>query len=252
MTEKFAQSEKVMELGRRLVEELRLVESNDTLGRWMAHYIADLMVKAEDATAADKEKFQRETFDAILNLWRHRSGLPSGVRPFEKLEPVVRAVESLDPENDTPRYFRMARPPREDEVGTSEQEKWLDLAEGLDYTAKILIGYCLIEAAGAALDKSKEWVKLAEAIDDDGASEFVIRIMSKASDLHRAPDPDSEQRKLLSERIRRLRSFTRSAASVADSLDQRLHAATPGGERDTLEEIGLVDPPTSEDPFEAE
>lgn len=42
----------------------------------------------------------------------HRAAFPNGKRPFEDLEPVMRAIESLDPEDDTPRYFRSARAPK--------------------------------------------------------------------------------------------------------------------------------------------
>ena len=94
--------DKVLALGRKLVEELGLEESNDTLGRWMAHCLADLITKAENASGGDKDAGRKECFDAILALWRHRSELPSGKRPFAELEPVIRAVESLDPEDDTP------------------------------------------------------------------------------------------------------------------------------------------------------
>jgi hypothetical protein len=116
-------------------------DSNDTLGRWMAHYVADLIAKAEVAAGGDKVPPQTEAFDTILKLWKHRAEFPSGKRPFGELESVIRTVGSLDPEDDTPRYYRTMRPPRGETADTSDQEKWLHLAEGLDYSAKVLIGY---------------------------------------------------------------------------------------------------------------
>ena len=82
------------------------------LGRWMAHYVADLIAKAENATGEEGSLNQKKCFDAILALWMHRAAFPSGKRPFEEMEPVVRAIESLDPEDSTPRYFRSARAPK--------------------------------------------------------------------------------------------------------------------------------------------
>lgn len=216
-----------MALGRKLVEELGLEKSTDTLGRWMAHHIADLMAKADKATGDAKSAAERECFAAILALWKHRSELPNGRRPFEELEPVMRAVESLDPENDTPRYFRPARPPKGEAAETSEQEKWLSLAEGLDYSAKVLIGYCLAEAADAALDKSKEWVRLAAGIDGDSVPEIVIRFISTAADVNKECDPNEGIRSLLSDRIKRLREFVGTAKSLAKSLEERFHALPP-------------------------
>ncbi len=247
--ENSVQSEKILELGRKLVEELGLVDSNDTLGRWMAHYVADLIIKAENATGNDKVTVQREAFDTILGLWKHRSQFPSGKRPFEELEPVIRAIESLDPENDTPRYFRTPRPPKGESAETSDQEKWLSLAEGIDYSAKVLIGSCLTEAAGAALDKSKEWVKLTEEIDD-GVPEIVIRFGSRAADLNK--DPNAEQRKLLSDRRARLQAFAGLAESAAETIAKRLEALPAVKESHPPEEIILSAPPSLDDPFRDE
>ena len=148
-TDKFVPANSLLALGQKLVQELGLEESTDTLGRWMAHHIADLMINAENAIGDEKAAAERKCFDAILELWKHRSELPNGKRPFEDLEPVMRAIESLDPEDDTPRYYRAVRPPKGETVETSEQEEWLSLVDGLDYTAKVLIGYCLTEAADA-------------------------------------------------------------------------------------------------------
>lgn len=246
-----AQSEQVLELGRRLVKELGLDDSTDTLGRWMAHHLSDLILRAETAVGNEKRTAQSEAFDAILAIWRHRSELPDGKRPFEDLEPIIRAVESLDPEDRTPRYFRPARPPRGEAGTTPEQEKWLETVEGLDYSAKVLIGYCLEEAAGAAVDKAQEWVKQAEGISDAGAPEIAIRVVSSPWDLEKEPDPNAKQRKLLSDRVKRLRAFIGVAESVAEVLSERL-AGLPPAPADTPERIVLSEPPPLEDPFEGD
>jgi hypothetical protein len=237
----------VLALGRRLVEELGLEESNDTLSRWMAHHLADLITKAENAAGSDKDALRKECFDAILALWRHRSELPGGKRPFEELEPVLRAVESLDPEDGTPRYYRTPRPPKGEEAETAEQEEWLKMVEGLDYSAKVLIGYCLAEAAASALDDSKEWVKLAEGIEDDGVPEIVIRLVKNAADLNKVPDLNASLRKTVVDRINRLQGFVRMAESLALTLSERLAAipATESGE--DSEEIILSAPPSLSD-----
>ncbi|WBK01229.1 AVAST type 3 anti-phage proein Avs3b [Methylocystis parvus] len=226
-TENFAPADSVLALGRKFVKELGLEESTDTLGRWMAHHVADLITKAEKVTGDEKSAAERECFAAILALWKHRSELPNGKRPFEELEPIMRAIESLDPENDMPRYYRAARPPKGEAAETSEQEKLLSLADGLDYSAKVLIGYCLAEAAGAALNKSKEWVKLATAIDGDGAPEIVIRFVSTAADVNKEPDPNEGIRSLLNDKVKRLRGFLGIAESLANTLEERLEALPP-------------------------
>jgi len=220
-------------LGRKLVDELGLEPSVDTLGRWMAHYIADLIVNAENTTGEEKNIAEKKCFDAILELWKHRTELPDGKRPFEELEPVIRTIESLDPCDDTPRYFRSARLPQGKGEEKSEADRWIDIIVGLDYSAKILIGYCLAEAARAAIDKSEEWVKLAESAEtEDSAPELVVRFLSRNANLGSEPDPNAKVRQQLHDRIRRLEGFIKLAEVVAVDLTTRLQALPPLQEGD--------------------
>ncbi len=66
-----------MTLGKRIVKELDLEDSVDTLGRWMAHRIAELMERAEQAeTEAEQEAAKNECTDVIIRLWEHRAKFP--------------------------------------------------------------------------------------------------------------------------------------------------------------------------------
>lgn len=217
----------ILELGRKLVAELGLDNSVDTLGRWMAHYIAELISKAEESSGEAKVVAENACFAAVLSLWQHRAELPNGTRPFEELEPVLRTIESLEPEREIYRYHRSARPQANEEVDTPEQQKWLDLAEGLDYSAKLLIGYCLSEAANAALDKSKKWVGIAEVLGDNSASEIAIQFLLDIDEVNKAHDPNEKARSQLSERIQRLRGFISAADSLANNLEERLKNLPP-------------------------
>jgi hypothetical protein len=120
-------SDAVLALGKKLVAELGLDQSVDTLSRWMAHYIAELMHAAETAEDAKRQELTSRCCVAILDLWRHRRELPDGKRPFEDIEPILRALQSLDPEDTTPRYFRSARP------NQAETEQDLKPESGLNW-----------------------------------------------------------------------------------------------------------------------
>lgn len=232
-TDGSARSDAILALGRELVDELGLEPSVDTLGRWMAHYIADHIVNAESTTGEEKYTAEKKCFDAILALWKHRAELPNGKRPFEELEPVIRAIESLDPSDHTPRYFRSARLPKGQGEDNPAVDQWLEMARGLDYSAKILIGYSLAEAARAAGDKSEEWVKLAESAGvEESASEIVVRFLSKNANLGSEPDPNAEVRQQLQDRKRRLEGFIKLAEAVAVDLTTRLQAFPPLHEGD--------------------
>lgn len=182
-----ARCEATLELGRKLTKDLDLDRSVDTLGRWMAHYIADLIQDAEKANAEERPAKMRACSDAILNLWKHRHTLPNGKRPFEEIEPLLRALESLDPEDATPRYFRSTRAAAGDGDEKDETKSWLKVIDGLDYSARVLIRYCLAQAAQTALDKSVEWVALAEAAGaDDSVESPIIRVIVEEDSMLKA------------------------------------------------------------------
>jgi hypothetical protein len=242
-----ARSKALLALGCKLVEELGLDDSTDTLGRWMAHHIADLMVRAERATGEDKKLLEKECFELILALWKHLAELPNGKRPFEELEPVVRAIESLDPEDDHPRYYRPARPPKGEVEEKSDTERWLELVAGLDYTVKLLIGDCLRAAADSAVDKTKEWVTLAEAAGiRDSVPQLVIRYVTK-EDLGKEPDPTSDVRCALEDRLKRLNGFAKMADVLRSDLQTRLDQLPSARESDDdIEQIVLSSAPPLE------
>lgn len=209
----------------------------------MAHYIADLIVKAGSTTGEEKHLNEKTCFGAILTLWKHRAELPNGMRPFEDLEAIVRAIESLDPNGHTPRYFPSARPSQNQGEEKSEVDRWLDIVNGLEYSAKILIGYGLAEAARTAVDKSEEWVKLAAAAGaEDSVSEVVIRFISTNSDLGKEPDPNAEVREELLNRKRRLDSFIKLAETVSADLNNRLDSLPPIQDG---KDLGAEEPPLS-------
>ncbi len=69
----------MVQIGQHLLRELGLEQSNDTLARWMAHRIAELMERADKGrTAALREGAKSACSDLILRLWEKRAHLPSG------------------------------------------------------------------------------------------------------------------------------------------------------------------------------
>lgn len=182
----------------------------------MAHYIAELIVEAERAEGEEKRKKSQQCSEEILRLWDHRHSLPDGKRPFEDLEPIFRALKSLDPENTSPRYLRGGllpqEEPREEEV---EARKWLALADGMDATAKMLIGACLKRAAETALNKAVDWVALAEEASAEDSFELVIIqfIVDKPGEGNEE-DASEPLRKMLRERLERLRAFLNMASML--------------------------------------
>lgn len=213
----------ILEIGRALIKELALEPGDDTLCRWMAHYIAELIEGAETATETDRPEKVAKCSEMILALWQHRYELPNGKRPFEEFEPIFRAIESLDPDDESPRYFRAVRNASDKADINTESKKWLELAEGLDYSAKMLIRYCLEQASQVALDKSREWVKLAELAGLKDGIEFpVIRFITAENELANESETDDRAQKLLEDRMDRLNGFIKMAESLAADIRRKL------------------------------
>lgn len=137
----------VVTLGKRIVKELDLEDSVDTLGRWMAHRIAELMEQAEQApTEAEREAAKRECTDIIIRLWEHRTKFP--FKP--PLADIAKFLKNLmsDP---SPSLWEKPEPPD----GTWSRilphlEKLQDREYWICHQAAI---------AETSLEKEREWLK---------------------------------------------------------------------------------------------
>jgi hypothetical protein len=64
----------VLGLGRHLVRELGFEDGVDTLGRWMAHHLAELIDKAENGVCAtERVEARKSATETILKVWEHRT-----------------------------------------------------------------------------------------------------------------------------------------------------------------------------------
>ena len=88
----------VLRLGEKIARELGLDDRADTLSLWMAHYVAELIQQAEAAAPEERTAAQTRCADAILEIWKHRRYFPPGMRPLEDFAPILKAMESLDPD----------------------------------------------------------------------------------------------------------------------------------------------------------
>lgn len=148
-------------LGERLAAELGPDDSRDTLARWMAHYIAELMQSAERADPDGQTPKRKECADAILALWQHRQSLPLYKRPFGDFEDIFRALAKLDPQATTFNYLSLIR--ELDEERRSNAPDWLRLADTVDRVARRIVKLCVEEAAIEAGNRSPEYAALAQS-----------------------------------------------------------------------------------------
>lgn len=144
--------EQIINLGKFFVQELKLDPGSDTFSKWMAHYIAEKMKLSELAiTDEDKKDAEKECFETIIALWKHRWLLPSRKRPLEKFEPILKTLDRLNPEGNEPYFYHSL------DHELSELEKnnpdlkviteYTKMALQIDKAARTLIEFALNQAA---------------------------------------------------------------------------------------------------------
>lgn len=95
----------VLELGQHLVRELGFEDRGETLGRWMAHHLAELLDQAENAkTAAERAKARKKATVTILKVWEHRTLLPGKAYPLAPYRDVLAVLARLRPDDNPFRY----------------------------------------------------------------------------------------------------------------------------------------------------
>jgi len=204
---------RIIKLGEKLVKEVELEPGVDALARWMAHYIAEQMEVAGNATGEDKLKAEHCCFEAILKLWEHRSSLPDGRRPFENFEPIFRTLEKLDPENRQTYYFDTSI----DEEDTLEPDnsvkknvqQWLNVAIGIDQAIRIWLEYVFKQAAQCATDeKTKEWLINSIGLEDTEDTSIIIDLLDDIDDVNIGESERQKVHELIIARIERLKAFS--------------------------------------------
>lgn len=89
-------------LGRKLVEELGLGDRVDTLGRWMAHHLSELITRSEQARdGKERASATDQAVDVILRIWSHRPNADR-VNPLADLKAAVAVLRTLS--QDAPRW----------------------------------------------------------------------------------------------------------------------------------------------------
>lgn len=100
-------SEAILKLGKKITNELLLNNRVDTLGRWMAHYIADLIDRVENTNdETQSELYKRECFNVILALWNRKENIPFISKPLENFEIPLKLLDKLKADKFNYDYFR--------------------------------------------------------------------------------------------------------------------------------------------------
>ena len=202
----------ILKLGRLLVRELNLERETDTLARWMAHHIAELMHIAETEEEVSGLNARRACQDAVIALWTHRAGLPGRASRSELLDGWTKLLRS---QNSPWSGLILRSSQTSEKIERSDTEAYFELAQKLRTIAEPLIRAALHIAVQAADPAEVEIVKaIAEAqLEDEEAklTRFLIDWSNK-----KLPQTEEMQIKVKNA----VENFVLSANSVLDALER--------------------------------
>lgn len=231
--EKSEAQQKTINLGKLLVKELQLEQSVDTLGRWMAHYLAMKMTEAESASDQEKSRLDKECFDIILKIWSHRWQLPGNSKPFQNFVPIFEFLVKLNPDRERSFYFDDAIASKKKTVTkkTFNSDGWLDVAKAADKYARICIDQALNNAASeVTTDEETKWLENAPRLTEDIDVQIINIVLDKEKDFDLIDSTEESKEDLMKKiKIEKLQSnidflqnFQKLHGKLLKNLKQKL------------------------------
>lgn len=146
--------EEIIKLGRLLVEELQLKQSANTLGRWMAHYVAELIKKSEEATSVDEKcVYEKECFEVILKLWSNRENIPNIDKPLNNIKPLIELLDLLKEKDYSYPFWRHIKDVPNDAT-------WTGFVEVVKKNSENIFELCLYASVNKKiLEKEEKWLQ---------------------------------------------------------------------------------------------
>jgi hypothetical protein len=145
------QQTEVLKLGRTIIKELSNEEDHrlTLLEKWMGHYIAELIDKAENAkNEKEKKLLQKECFEVILKLWNKRNELPLESMPLGRIKPAIDVLNEFESQRNIWEQMRF-----------SNEASWVSLAVKIYDNQWDAIRICIQAAiAEDAMEREKVWI----------------------------------------------------------------------------------------------
>lgn len=145
--------EEVIALGKKIVKELDL-EHVDTLGKWMAHYIAELIVKMETSDSTLKETLQIKCFETILKVWQHRNDIGGMETPLSNLEEAIEVLDNLREPDSLYPFFSKYK-------SNSSDPTWKSFTQLVKDNSTEILRLCIYSLLGEHFpEKKRQWIEL--------------------------------------------------------------------------------------------
>ena len=184
------QWESISALGKKLVTELSLNDTNDTIGKWLVHYLAELFEKEENSEGSERGDIRTECTDVILKIWMNRKGLPSSYPPLQSFDEIVKVINKL--RANEPYYYKGVD--RESELPEAVLS-YLSIAADVDQRARKLVNYSVDQAIAHAAAENIGWLKEAISLiePDDREMKVVMNIIGSRTDKEMTPTEQNDE-----------------------------------------------------------
>lgn len=160
--EKSKHSEEVLNLGKQLVKEFSDHGRGDQTTSWMAHYLSEIIHKAENEKIVSKKRIlQKECSELILELWKKRSYSPGRHKPLSELSDAVEILSALKKEEVDPLSWRQY-------IGREDNSSWGKFMRHTRSYMENTLALCLSITAGRdILKREKRWLKNDGLLSDE-------------------------------------------------------------------------------------
>lgn len=211
----------VVNLGRKLVAELGLDSGVDTLSRWMAHYLAEKISQCETAQSAGRNELEKECFDLILKLWKHRECFQHR-KPMQSFAPVFEMLRNLQKPTalhyfSDPHYLK-----------NETDDSWVKLAHNIDCIARDLIRWCLAMSSHAIAESEQQWLSSPapfyfDDADDIAAANFLVDNLKLFTNTN--TELSSDEIHELGNMRKRFDAFMATSSQLSNQIDSLLDQA---------------------------
>ena len=206
-----------LELGKLLVRETMVQNYEDTLTVWMAHYLAELIARAEregDSPAGRQAK--SEASSLVLKLWEHRAELSGRANPMKQFEDAVKQLNTMDADG----FFSYGTP----KVHDAPLEEFQQSSNKL-FTSLFLLALPNEIAKGDIAERnlSKVEQKIIKKFGSERSRRFIIRITPREK-----VDPKEVRKKEIHEEIARVREALMKLEENVDALVEAFNDGDDG------------------------
>lgn len=223
--------QKIIELGKTIVMELKLDPGVDTLSKWMSHYLAEKIELAKTLHGKDKIEADKECVEIILKIWDKRWSIPNERSFYNDFKPLMETIEKLNPNREQPFFYHSAIESKlyNEDAENQKPQSHLNSVLKVDKIARSIIFDLLTEAVNQIeLSEEREELIRKSISSIDYLDNQIIRIfrnfsMTSSDEEDEEDEETQEEIQKLESKIGDLKQFSSIRDSLLEKYQKRLN-----------------------------